>query len=451
MKMQKTLVSGSKMFDAAGMDVGKLLGMDADQQIGAIADRLATMTNATERTAFATAMFGKAGAHLLPFLEGGSEGLAQLEQELQATGNAYSSMDASKVAIAADAIDRLKTTVSALFQQVAIQLSPAILDITNRFVEWANSGEGMGAKVKYGIDIVIQSAGGLMNAFQGVGTVFGWIGEMITGGLSHVNTNIEGVSNSTISLGTVFLSFGALINDVLGKVAGAFGYMFARIKTGMDVVILGVLMGVDKLVNAVQTAANKVIGLNNTVMRMAGNEAGVVDLFNTNDNGLDPFIKDMQEKTKKGFDEIGNVGPWEKYFQDNSKMLNGEIDKISEAQKPSSQLDQWWATVNSKMDEQAAQHENITQMEEEGLDLEKLKTKEKEKQEKIEQGGFLVSKFGRTAFGADSTFDKEGNKLFGNTAKEGSPGKDGQIVTELQEQTNYLRVLASKPQVASFA
>jgi hypothetical protein len=67
------------------------------------------------------------------------------------------------------------------------------------------------------------------------------------------------------------------------------------------------------------------------------------------------------------------------------------------------------------------------------------------------QGGFIISKAGRTAAGADFTTGGTIPSMSATPIGDGGINKDSQIVTELQEQTNYLRVLASKPQVASFA
>jgi hypothetical protein len=82
--------SGSKQANAAfatlGLTTEQLAGMSAADRFEAIASAIAKLPSEAERSASAIALFGRAGAGLLPLFEGGAEGIRQAREEAQRFG-----------------------------------------------------------------------------------------------------------------------------------------------------------------------------------------------------------------------------------------------------------------------------------------------------------------------------------------------------------------------------
>ena len=69
-----------KGFDALGISVKNADGTlkSADTVLGEVAGKFATFADSTEKTALAVNLFGRSGADLIPLLNAGSEGIAEI-------------------------------------------------------------------------------------------------------------------------------------------------------------------------------------------------------------------------------------------------------------------------------------------------------------------------------------------------------------------------------------
>jgi hypothetical protein len=75
-------------FDKLGISVGSFGGKlpDTDEALGKIAAKFAAMPNDANKTALAVKLFGRGGAELIPFLNKGRDGIAELRAEAQRLG-----------------------------------------------------------------------------------------------------------------------------------------------------------------------------------------------------------------------------------------------------------------------------------------------------------------------------------------------------------------------------
>lgn len=97
-----------------------------------VADRFAKMPAGAEKTALAMKLFGKSGADLLPFLNKGSVGIAELERESDRLGHTLSGKDL-------DAIKENKKAHrewNAAVEGVKIQFGSQLLPILNQFMQF---------------------------------------------------------------------------------------------------------------------------------------------------------------------------------------------------------------------------------------------------------------------------------------------------------------------------
>lgn len=111
--------AGGKETSAAlasiGLDAKKLIDLSLDDQLAAIADGLASVGNAADRTAAARKIFGKGGAALLPLLQGGGSGLRSTMDQFRDPALNEAAKNAGRLN---DALDLVKMTVKSTVASV---------------------------------------------------------------------------------------------------------------------------------------------------------------------------------------------------------------------------------------------------------------------------------------------------------------------------------------------
>jgi hypothetical protein len=142
--MSKAIAGGKEqaaLFGALGIKVtdasGKMRGADA--VMGDLAERFSGMADGAAKTKLAVDLFGKAGAEMIPMLNGGREGLAALADEADRFGITVTGEAAASAELFNDNLEKLKLAATAVGQRVAAQLTPALSTITTELI---NSAEG---------------------------------------------------------------------------------------------------------------------------------------------------------------------------------------------------------------------------------------------------------------------------------------------------------------------
>lgn len=125
-------------FKVLGLNAQELSNMNADQMFGVIADSIMQVDNRAQQASLAYDIFGRAGMKLLNTMEMGSEGMKEMREEMEGLGVLFSSLDAEGVERANDAMTTLGTVIDSIFQQVAIQLAPAIEDLAAQLTAMAS-------------------------------------------------------------------------------------------------------------------------------------------------------------------------------------------------------------------------------------------------------------------------------------------------------------------------
>jgi hypothetical protein len=114
-----------------GLSVGQLQGMSPDEQFRTLADALSRVSSQAERTALATAVFGRGAFDLLPLLNQGGAGIRGLEQDLRDMGGEVTAADAQ---LGREFLRNINSITKA-FQYAALAvgraLLPALVDATS--------------------------------------------------------------------------------------------------------------------------------------------------------------------------------------------------------------------------------------------------------------------------------------------------------------------------------
>lgn len=124
---------------AAAMKGGD--GLDA--ALMEISSRFADMPDGPKKTALAMGVFGKSGAKLIPTLNKGAEGLAELRKEARDLGIVMSNESVAAGDELGDNIDKLKMSVDGLKRQAIAALLPFLKQAVEGSLAWIKANQGL--------------------------------------------------------------------------------------------------------------------------------------------------------------------------------------------------------------------------------------------------------------------------------------------------------------------
>lgn len=124
-------------FGTLGLSAQELLNLPVEEQFKAISGALAGISNNNEQAALTADIFGKANLGLLNTINAGTDALEQNKAAALATGFALSDVDNTNIADAQDALDQIMGVVTALGNQLAASLAPAIKVVATDFTSFA--------------------------------------------------------------------------------------------------------------------------------------------------------------------------------------------------------------------------------------------------------------------------------------------------------------------------
>jgi hypothetical protein len=118
-----------------GLSAQTLADMTPNDALYKLADAIKAVENPMDRVRIATVLFGRAGVDMLPMLEGGAQGLRDMQREAERLGLTFSQSDFRQIEAANDAITRLGRAFGALKRQFAITFAPIFTVIAETITE----------------------------------------------------------------------------------------------------------------------------------------------------------------------------------------------------------------------------------------------------------------------------------------------------------------------------
>jgi hypothetical protein len=109
-----------------GIDIDQFTGLTADEQFKQIAEQISRIEDPAKRAAMATQIFGRAGADLIPTLEGGAAAIEKAEQDMLEMQGTLNAADFKSIEDSNDAWTRLTTTLEGVWNQLAVAVAPAM-------------------------------------------------------------------------------------------------------------------------------------------------------------------------------------------------------------------------------------------------------------------------------------------------------------------------------------
>ena len=165
-------------FEALGISVvdaeGKLRSSDA--VFAEIADRFARMPDSAEKTGLAMQLLGRAGAQMIPLLNAGAEGLADMAAESDQLGNTIS----TNTGYAAERFNDSLTRVQAVMGGVVNKIMEAVLPSLNRLgdllasPEFAANAQQIGTAIVDAMAMAVEAINAAVGAFNGLREAMAW-------------------------------------------------------------------------------------------------------------------------------------------------------------------------------------------------------------------------------------------------------------------------------------
>ena len=125
-------------FRELGIEIADTQGgfRSTDDVLMDLAERFASMPDGAKKTATAMELLGRGGAALIPTLNEGRDGLAELRAEAHRLGIVIDAETAASMEQMNDDLDRAKKAARGVMIQIGGGLVPVVTRIANRFREW---------------------------------------------------------------------------------------------------------------------------------------------------------------------------------------------------------------------------------------------------------------------------------------------------------------------------
>lgn len=177
-KLSKEIVGGNAAFERLGVKTKDATGQlkSSKDMLYELADKFAGMEEGVQKVALAQEIFGKSGAAMLPVLNGGAEGLREMDEMARKLGLSLSQEAVDKAGDFNDTLDLLMLGTQGVARGVAAELLPTLSTLTGQFLTTMTSGEKLkntAAFLATGLRILYTVGAGVVEVFSTVGKTLG--------------------------------------------------------------------------------------------------------------------------------------------------------------------------------------------------------------------------------------------------------------------------------------
>lgn len=195
-KMVKNMATASKgtgdaynAFQKLGVAVTDSNGelRDQNEVFTEVINALGQMTNETERDALSMQIFGKSARELNPLIEAGAESIEAFRQQAHEMGYVLDEETLQSLGAIDDNMQMLKNNFETVKRQIATALMPIVLDITNAFIEWAQSvdWQKVGDTISKVMGVIGKAIEKLKPVFKVLGDIIMWVVDKLDDLFSH--------------------------------------------------------------------------------------------------------------------------------------------------------------------------------------------------------------------------------------------------------------------------
>lgn len=158
--------------DGLGLSVKDLQGLAPEEQFKVIADKLKNVEDQSQKVYLAQSLMGKSGAKMINVMDAGADSITAMMEEADALGMTFTRVDAAKVEMANDALDKAQKTTHSFGQTLAIEMAPIVGAISELFIENAKQAGGFGQVAQQAIGKVTSVVGVMADGIHGIKVLF---------------------------------------------------------------------------------------------------------------------------------------------------------------------------------------------------------------------------------------------------------------------------------------
>lgn len=160
-----------KAYKALGIEAAELARLPLPEQLALIAERIAELDTAAERSSIADRLMS-GGRTMVNLFEEGGDAIRAAVDEVNEYGLALSEVDAAKVEAANDAMSRIPRLLEPIKTQLAVAVAEPLQGITNEFLEAGKASGGFRDDIHEMVDDVVGGLLFVIDAGDGIGRAF---------------------------------------------------------------------------------------------------------------------------------------------------------------------------------------------------------------------------------------------------------------------------------------
>ena len=128
--------SAIKKFSDLGLNIDQLAKGGSTEAFLATIDAISSLGTAAEQSAAAQRIFGRSAAELLPLIQGGASGIADLRDKISDFGLELNQVDVTSIREMNIAIRELQLSFGGLVNRLTVELAPVLTVIIERITRW---------------------------------------------------------------------------------------------------------------------------------------------------------------------------------------------------------------------------------------------------------------------------------------------------------------------------
>ena len=273
-------------FQAIGVSFKNLDGSlrGSDQVLGAIADKFASFRDGPEKAALAVELFGKAGADMIPLLNKGSAGMADLRAEAERLGVVFSGDLAGQAAEFNDNLKKIQSSAQGFATTLAAELVPSLNELAKIMLESKDGSNSlaqiMGTGLKTALEAIVLLGTDVAFVLKGIGREIGAIGAQAA---ALATLDIKGFNAISQAVKEDGVRAKKELDALQARILGA-----GNSSTYKDPRILGGVDSIKAQAEALKSAAPVVKKLGDTAKAAADEFQKLLDKINGKASGTDP-------------------------------------------------------------------------------------------------------------------------------------------------------------------
>ena len=183
-RLSREIAAGNDAFNAMGISIRSSDGAlkSSRQVLGELADKFAEYEDGVAKTALAMDIFGKAGAELIPLLNGGSAALDEFDAMASKLGLTLSEETAKRAERFNDTLDLMGQGMHGIGRQIAAEMLPTFNALADQFFTTLTEGDrlkGISDSLSVALRGLTSAGIGVVGAFQAAGNAIGGVSAMI--------------------------------------------------------------------------------------------------------------------------------------------------------------------------------------------------------------------------------------------------------------------------------